>query len=150
MQYLITDTWNGEGYSDSDIEIHEVDTYPSGHPKIHKLQRKLIESILDINNLKSIEINDDSIIYQTDNDCQDAGIFYFEPLTNDILAVAIFPNICEHKVIRDKDTLEEYKSFVREALAEEYSDYDEHEIFGYCAECVGKDESDLILRKVQQ
>jgi hypothetical protein len=150
MRYLITDTWNGEGYSDSDIEIREVDTYPSGHPKTHELQRKLIESILDIGNLKSIEINCNSITYQLDNDCQDAGVFHFEPLTDDILAVAIFPNICEREIIRDQETLEEYKSFVREALEEEYTEFEDSEIFNFCAHAKGMDESDLILREVQQ
>ena len=152
MQYLVTDVWNGEGYSDSDVEIHEVDTYPSGHPKTEELQRKLIESILDLHNIESIKINDSSITYQTNNDCQDAGTFHFEPLTEDILAVAIFPNVCEHEVIRDQETLEEYKSLVREAMEEDdwefNSKYDDSDIYGYVAHAMGIDESDLILREV--
>jgi hypothetical protein len=139
-KYLVTDTWNGEGYSDSNIQIIE-----SG---IGELKEKLIYSIAHFNNLKSIEISDNSITYQIDNNCQDAGTYYFEPLTKDILAVAIFPNICEHEVIRDKDTFDKYKYAVCDALAEEYTDYHEHEIFGYCAECKGKDDSDLILFEV--
>ena len=152
MQYLVTDVWNGEGYSDSDVEIHEVDIYPSGHPKTEELQRKLIESILDLHNIESIKINDSSITYQIDNECQDSGTFHFEPLTDDILAVAIFPNVCEHEVIRDQETLEEYKSLVREAMEEDdwefNSKYDDSDIYGYVAHAMGIDESDLILREV--
>tara|TARA_R100000995_G_C3454004_1_gene109607 strand:+ start:163 stop:624 length:462 start_codon:yes stop_codon:yes gene_type:complete len=147
-KYLITDAWNGEGYSDSDIEILEVENYLSGSPKQEELKEKLLNRIINLYNLKSIEITDAYITYQIDNDCQDAGTYYFEPLTKDILAVAIFPNICEHEVIRDKDTFDKYKYAVCDALAEEYTDYEEHEIFGYCAECKGKDDSDLILCEV--
>ena len=139
-KYLVTDTWNGEGYSDSNTQIIESE--------IGELKEKLIYSIAHFDNLKSIEISDNSITYQINNDRKDAGTYYFEPLTKDILAVAIFPNICEHEVIRDKDTFDKYKYAVCDALAEEYTDYDEHEIFGYCAECKGKDDSDLILCEV--
>ncbi len=152
MQYLITDAWNGEGYSESDIEILEVDLYPSGIPKTDKLREKLLKRIIGFGNLKSIEIDESSITYRIDNDCQDAGTFHYEPLTKDILAVAIFPNVCEHLVIRDQETLENYKSLVREAMQEDdwefNSKYDDSDIYGYVAHAKGIDESDLILREV--
>ena len=146
-KYLITDTWNGEGYSDSDIEILEVENYPSGTPKQEELKKRLINRIIILDNLKSIEITDNSITYQIDNDCQDAGTYYFEPLTEDILAVAIFPNICGHEVIRDIETLEKYKTLIRKGMIED-DDLDEDNIFGYCAHAVIDDDLDLILREV--
>tara|TARA_B100000035_G_scaffold74048_1_gene61370 strand:+ start:619 stop:1071 length:453 start_codon:yes stop_codon:yes gene_type:complete len=146
-KYLITDAWNGEGYSDSDIEILEVENYPGGTPKQEKLKKKLINRITNLNNLKSIEITDNSVTYQIDNDCQDAGTYHFEPLTEDIIAVAIFPNICGHEVIRDIETLEKYKTLVRKGMIED--DYlDEDNIFGYCSHSVIDDDLDLILREV--
>ena len=149
MQYLITDTWNGEGYSESDIEILEVDLYPSGIPKTDKLREKLLKRIIGFGNLKSIEIDESSITYRIDNDCQDAGVFYYEPLTDDILAVAIFPTICDREVIRDIETLEKYKELVRKALAEEYYEFDDSEIDGYCVHEDGVNfDKDFILREV--
>lgn len=151
-KYLITDTWNGEGYSDSDIEILEVENYLSGSPKQEELKEKLLNRIIDLHNLKSIEITDNSITYQIDNDCQDSGTYHFEPLTEDMIAVAIFPNICGHEVIRDIETLEKYKTLVREAMNEDdwefNSKYDDSDIYGYVAHAKGIDESDLILCEV--
>ena len=151
-KYLITDAWNGEGYSYSDIEILEVENYLNGSPKQEQLKEKLLNRIIDLHNLKSIEITDNSITYQIDNDCKDAGTYHFEPLTEDMIAVAIYPNICEHKVIRDVETLEKYKNLVREAMREDdwefNSKYDDSDIYGYVAHAKGIDESDLILREV--
>jgi hypothetical protein len=147
-KYLITESWNGEGYSDSDIEIIEVENYPNGEANLQDLKSQLIAKTAQISYLTSIEITDSSITYQIDNDCLDAGVYHFEPLTEDILAVAIFPHNCEHEVIRDNEMLKEYKSLVRESLAEEYTEFEESQIFGHCAEVKGKDESDLILRNI--
>jgi hypothetical protein len=146
-KYLITDTWNGQGYSDSDVEILEVENYPSGTPKKEELKKRLINRITILDNLKSIEITNNSITYQIDNDCQDAGTYHFEPLTKDMIAVAILPNICGHEVIRDIETLEKYKTLVRQGMIED-NDLDEDNIFGYCAHAVINDDLDLILREV--
>ena len=146
-KYLITDSWNGQGYSDSDIEILEVDNYPSGTPKHVALKKRLLDRVINLYNLKSIEITDAWINYQIDNDCRDAGTFYFEPLTEDMIAVAIFPNICGHEVIKDIETLEKYKTLVRKGMIED-DDLDEDNIFGYCAHTVIDDDLDLILREV--
>lgn len=146
-KYLITDSWNGQGYSDSDIEILEVENYPSGTPKHEELKNKLLNRIINLYDLKSIEITDTYITYQIDNDCRDAGTFYFQPLTEDMIAVAIFPNICGHEVIRDVETLEKYKTLVRKGMIED-DDLDEDNIFGYCAHTVIDDDLDLILREV--
>ena len=148
-KYLVTESWNGEGYSDSDIEIIEVENDFNGNPNLNELKSILVSRIARwYFSFHSIEITDNSITYEVDNDCQDAGTFYFEPLTEDILAVAIFPNDCQHEVIRDNDTLEEYKSLVRESLEEEYTEFEESEVFGHCAVAKGKNESDLILRNI--
>lgn len=149
-KYLVTESWNGEGYSDSDIEIIEVENDFNGNPNLNELKSILVSKIAQFGyfDIHSIEITDNSITYELDNECQDAGVFYFEPLTEDIFAVAIFPNNCEHEVIRDNETLEEYKSLVRESLEEEYTEFEESQVFGHCAEAKGKDESDLILRNI--
>lgn len=148
-KYLVTESWNGEGYSDSDIEIIEVENDFNGNPNLNELKSILVSKIARwYFSFHSIEITDNSITYEVDNDCQDAGTFYFEPLTEDILAVAIFPNDCQHEVIRDNETLEEYKSLVRESLEEECAEFEESEVFGHCAEAKGKNESDLILRNI--
>ena len=148
-KYLVTESWNGQGYSDSDIEIIEVQNDFNGNPNLNELKSILVSRIARwYFSFHSIEITDNSITYEVDNECQDAGTFYFEPLTEDILAVAIFPNDCQHEVIRDNDTLEEYKSLVRESLEEEYTEFEESEVFGHCAEAKGKNESDLILRNI--
>ena len=47
-KYLITDAWNGEGYSDSDIEILEVENYLNGSPKQEQLKEKLLVKTLVI------------------------------------------------------------------------------------------------------
>ena len=148
-KYLVTNTWNGQGYSDCDIEILEVENYPSGTPKLKELKKRLMDRITILDNLKSIQITDNSIAYQIDNDCQDAGTYHFEPLTKDMIAVAIFPNICEHEVVRDKETLTEYKNLVAKGMIEEgEADCEADNIFGYCAHAIYKDDLDLILREI--
>lgn len=148
-KYLVTESWNGEGYSNSDIEIIEVENDFNGNPNLNELKSILVSKIARwYFSFSSIEITDNSITYEVENDCQDAGTFYFEPLTEDMLAVAIFPNDCQHEVIRDNDALEEYKSLVRESLEEEYTEFEESEVFGHCAVAKGKNESDLILRNI--
>ena len=45
-KYLVTDTWNGQGYSDCDIEILEVENYPNGTPKVEELKKRLMDRIV--------------------------------------------------------------------------------------------------------
>jgi len=77
------------------------------------------------------------------------GCYHYEPLTDDMLAVALFPNINEWEIIRDEETLNEYENLVRESLQEEYYKFNEEDIYGHLADCKGKDESDLILRRIK-
>ena len=41
-KYLVTESWNGEGYSDSDIEIIEVDNDFNGNPNLNELKSILV------------------------------------------------------------------------------------------------------------
>jgi hypothetical protein len=150
--FLLIDTWNGEGYSDSDVEIHATNPnclkekifgyMQSQNPNIVEFKQDGENPIgtLRFGMLDEIEDN---------GECHyDWGCYHYEPLTEDMLAVALFPNINEWEIIRDEETLNEYENLVKESLQEEYYEFNEEDIYGHVAHCKGKDESDLILRRI--
>ena len=154
-KFIITYTYNGEGYSNSDIEIISVeDDWPEKKPNYNVINY-IMEGLIGTPDLKTIKIEDDRIEYHIDNDCDDAGCIYFHEYEGNELAVEIYPNICGMCIIRDEQTLQYTKQRIRVAIMEEGYDYqwneleEEHdEVYGFCAAEIGACESDLILRYI--
>ena len=122
MKFLISHTWNGDGMSNS--EIHILDSF-SNHIKRDVQKMFLIQ---DMQNIK-YENNTNSFYYNLNNDLDDTGRIRFEPLPNDALAVALFPNINESEIITDNHTLEEY---IKDVLNDEWNEH--RKIYDYLAD----------------
>ena len=155
-KFIITYTYNGEGYSDSDIEIVSVKNDWLNKPNKSKVVNYILEGLIGTPNLKTINIDDDfRIEYYINNDCDDAGCIYFHEYEGNELAVEIYPNIIGMCIIRDEYTLQYTKQRIRAAIMEEGYGYqwneleEEHdEVYGFCAEEIGACESALILRYI--
>ena len=155
-KFIITYTYNGEGYSDSDIEIVSVKYDWLNNPNKSKFVNYILEGLIGTPNLKTINLDDDfRIEYHINNDCDDAGCIYFHEYEGNELAVEIYPNICGMCIIRDEYTLQYTKQRIRAAIMEEGYGYqwneleEEHdEVYGFCAEEIGACESALILRYI--
>ena len=122
-KYLFVNTWNGSGYSNSDIEIHN---------SLETLQNQ----INDVSDYQEIELQ-----YNKQKETMttrfrykdDWGCHHYEPLKDDVLAVAIFPNINEWELVTNNNTLDKYKNIIRIANQEE-EDYEQGEkipCYGY-------------------
>lgn len=156
-KFIITYSYNGEGYSDSDIEIVSVENDWLNKPNTSKVKNYILEGLIGTPDLKKINIEDDRIEYHIDNDCDDAGCIYFHEYEGNELAVEIYPNICSLCIIRDEQTLQYIKQRIRAAMQQDNYDYEwpsneleeEHdEVYGYCAEEIGPYESAVILRYI--
>ena len=122
MKFLISHTWNGDEMSNS--EIHILDSF-SNHIKRDVQKMFLIQ---DMQNIK-YENNTNSFYYNLNNDLDDTGRIRFEPLPNDALAVALFPNVNESEIITDNHTLEEY---IKDVLNDEWNEH--RKIYDYLAD----------------
>lgn len=105
-KYIIIDTWNGEGYSDSDAKIMEFENDEQAllYCKIQaNIQAETFET-------EEYEIQSDVIergIYgygycdEVDSgDESNYGAYYFEPYTEDIIGVILNPCINDYEIIR--------------------------------------------------
>ena len=122
MKFLISHTWNGDGMSNS--EIHILDSF-SNHIKRDVEKMFLIK---DMQNIK-YENNTNSFYYNLNNDLNDTGRIRFQPLPDDALAVALFPNVNESEIITDNHTLEEY---IKDVLNDEWNEH--RKIYDYLAD----------------
>lgn len=156
-KYIITYTYNGEGYSDSDIEIISVENdWPEKKPNYNVINY-IMEGLIGTPDLKTINIEDNRIEYHLDNECDDAGCIYFNEVEGNELAVEIYPNICSLCIVRDEQTLQYIKQRIRAAMQQDNYDYEwpskdlkeeQDEVYGYCAEEIGPIESAVILRYI--
>jgi len=93
-KYIIIETWNGEGYSDSDAKIMEFENYNEVVLHCHKLAFEQSQSL----NGRMGKVGD-SFVY-SDKDSENAGMYSFEPYTDDIIGVILNPCINDYEIIR--------------------------------------------------
>jgi hypothetical protein len=111
-KFIIVDTYNGEGYSESKAEIVELEDLDAA--KMHAYNY-LVESLGGLQTMVTaytcgtltITISDESISY---DDEEDQGAVHFVEFEDDMLAIAIDPTINEFTVIRDAESLEELEA----------------------------------------
>jgi len=122
MKFLISHTWNGDGMSNS--EIHILDSF-SNHIK------RDVEKMFLIKDMQNIKYENDtnSFYYNLNNDLDYTGRIRFQPLPDDALAVALFPNVNESEIITDNHTLEEY---IKDVLNDEWNEH--RKIYDYLAD----------------
>lgn len=98
-KYLIVDTFNGEGYSDSSAEIKEFASLDEAKEFAISQAEKLTDSV------DSIEVLDDRVLYGINEDkdsdmegldrFEDQGAVHFVELLEDTVAISINPTINE-------------------------------------------------------
>jgi len=89
-KYIIIETWNGEGYTDSDAKVMEF------KDNVHAMMYC---------NSKSKELNGvseliDNAFFYEDEKKENSGAYYFEPYTDDIIGVILNPCINDYEIIR--------------------------------------------------
>jgi hypothetical protein len=105
-KYIIVDTWNGEGYTDSSAKVMEFksDTAAEEYCLIKSKEQA------DAMGTKCYRIPDDNnndltIAYgYTDREEEDSGAYSFVPFTKDIIGVILNPCINDFEVVKDIDT----------------------------------------------
>lgn len=115
-KYAIIDTWNGEGYSDSNEILHikyfNDDAKALEHCK--RLATEQAEGFLtdeySVDDL--LEIHDSGVNYFAKNDVDDSGCIHFVELDNDSYGIEIYCNVNEVFVL----TKEEYHSSLKDAI----------------------------------
>jgi len=105
-KYIIIDTWNGEGYSDSDAKIMEFENDEQAllYCKIQaNIQAEPFET--EEYEIQSVVIERGIYGYgycdEVDSgDESNYGAYYFEPYTEDIIGVILNPCINDYEIIR--------------------------------------------------
>ncbi len=101
-KFIIIDTFNGEGYSDSTAVIKEFED--NQEARDHCQEQALINS-------SELTEYDDGFGYEMDDD---AGAFKFVELTEDIIGVRLNPCINEYDLIKSERELDDMREFAYE------------------------------------
>jgi hypothetical protein len=98
-KYLIVDTFNGEGYSDSSAEIKEFASLDEAK------EFAISQAVKCTDNIDSIDVLDDRVLYGINEDkgsdmegldrFEDQGAVHFVELLEDTVAISINPTINE-------------------------------------------------------
>jgi hypothetical protein len=98
-KYLIVDTFNGEGYSDSSAEIKEFASLDEAK------EFAISQAVKCTDNVDSIDVLDDRVLYGINEDkdsdmegldrFEDQGAVHFVELLEDTVAISINPTINE-------------------------------------------------------
>lgn len=141
MKYIIVDTWNGEGYSDSTHEVKEFENLQAVEEYCYNNALACVGEYGEV--VKKQEEITEVNYYEYCID-EDYGAITYEEYSSDILAIAINPLINTYTLIRDFKHLNEIEELIK-SNSEEYKE--EKEIYGVCHHNVV--EGDLILERVE-
>ena len=133
-KYLIVDTWNGEGYSDSNAEVVE---YGNIQDAMDYAKGQAINC--SPNNIVELSISPTvAFIY---NYGEDDGAIHITEYDEETTGVIIMPCINHYEVITDYKRLKEVESKI--ILHEDFNANDK-QIYGQCYDCM-EDDNDWIL-----
>jgi len=123
--FIIVDTWNGEGYSDSSYEIIEANNINEVHDYcIGKAQQCISIDDGEITETINKGERSGSVSYQIDDDY---GCIHWEYLSEDAIAVAINPMVNEYWMIESQADLQEMMNII---IANSDEDFEEEAIIG--------------------
>ena len=104
MKIFIIDTWNGEGYSDSNVFVEQ-----SSDPRrdVFMLAANAVSHDPDI---FTIETDKNRVYYSNSDDC---GCYAYEEYDPSVIAFLIMPDTNSYEAIRDVDRLGEVIQQIR-------------------------------------
>lgn len=112
-KFIIVDTFNGEGYSESKAEIKEFESLDDA--KVHAIN--LATEFCGDNG--SLVLTEHQVIYginpNDEDEFEDYGAVHFEEFQDDMLAIAINPTVNEFTIIRDAESMEEMEEYLLES-----------------------------------
>lgn len=117
MKYLLIDTWNGSGYSDSTATIVET-TFPNSLAKQRAIDGKGDAEVYFHEEVKEIHPNGFAWAYQIG---EDAGLVTILPIPKNLVGVVVNPIINDFTLVEDQETWQAYIN----AVKEESEDYEE-------------------------
>jgi len=131
VNYLIVDTWNGEGYSECSAELKHFDSLSDAVKHCVNSAFDCIGDEVEIEGKQTISIHNGYVQYDTFNDCEDSGAVHYLLIEEDVLAVALFPLINDYEVITSKERLDEVIEAINEGKEDDVEIYDEfhHEVY---------------------
>ena len=153
MKFLIVDTWNGEGYSDSSASVMNFSDVieASNHARKEATQSCQYMEEHDYDGLymgkvvPSFYMNKENThdMAWTYSDGEDAGAVHFTPFDDSTLAVMINPCVNEYEVITDQEELDSMEALIKSSSFE--IKQDDAEVYGQCHHGIGNDGGDIIL-----
>jgi hypothetical protein len=125
-KFLIIDTYNGEGYSDSGVEVREFESILDA--KLYAFE--LAEEISCLNG--SIEFVGNAFTYgsnydKDEDEFEDQGAIHFVELQTDMYSITINPTVNEFMIHKEDEDVE-----VRERLLDSEESQDGEDLEGTC------------------
>jgi hypothetical protein len=120
-KFIIVDTFNGEGYSDSSAVVMEL--LGTGHAKV--VCELKARDFCGHNG--SQKVFKDRVEYEVNN-VEDQGAVHFLKFEDDMRAIAINPTINDFTILRSAEEMEE----MEERLSESEESIDGEELEGTC------------------
>jgi len=117
-KFIIVDTWNGEGYSDSSHEIIEANNINEVHDYCMGRAQECIsidDGALEDNKGESFGW----VRYQIDDDY---GCIHWEYLSEDAIAVCLNPMVNEYWMVESQIDLQEMMKLIEENSEEDFED----------------------------
>ena len=93
--YIIIDLWNGEGYSDSNAKIKQ---FKDDSEALAYCKGLAVIQAKSFGTTEFEKENDSGYYYESKNECEDSGGYFFEEIKEDIKGVILFPNVIEYKI----------------------------------------------------
>jgi hypothetical protein len=141
-KYLIIDTFNGPGYSDSNASVVLTDD-------IHKLASDMAKECAG-EDADTVKFNDAdgklAYVYDTFFDNEDNGAIHFIEYPENLLGVVIMPNVNDYEVLETKEELQDTIDWITEH-SEDYDPDPEEEmgIYGTVHHGIGNDGADMLV-----
>jgi len=123
-KYVVIETWNGEGYSDSGCSI------VTSNDIVAHCKALAEEEVAPIEMKKVHNLDNDKVKFQYSIG-EDAGAVCYEELEDNMLAIAIEPLTNSYTVIRDKSEVDIMANFIKKH-SEEYKET--QQVYGICHE----------------
>ena len=116
--FIIVDTWNGEGYTDSSHEIIQANNTNDVHDYAIGRAKECIT--IDMGELE--EHRGDTYGYISYHIGDDYGCIHWEYLSDDALAVCINPIVNEYWMVESQSQLQDMVSLITEHSEEDFED----------------------------
>jgi len=157
MKYLIVDTFNGEGYTDSKYHVREFESIAQCRDYCVDLAKQCAGNEFVIDDGEGVTYTDDDISsFDEVDDAEDHGCVHYQQLNGDEVAVCINPLVNEYWVLTSKDEVDEtvkqimeYSADYKEVLGGDLAPEDAP-FFNHCHHEALAGDGDIIMQLIQQ